>query len=302
VAKNQWLKNIMFDKFLDKDGQSSTPPFEISNQELKVGYWYVTNRAKIKSIVIGVLIVITVGIWIYTSWQAVIWFSGRKAEEELLNRLSTNYVNYESYRQNNAPIQLQVGSATIVPSGKDIYDVVAEIKNTNSRWAATRVPYTFTIDEKSVTGVSFLLPSENKYLVAFGIESTTEPKQASVILGETSWQRIRDLSIFPKPKLIISEEAVDSLSSLGADNMGTRLKFKLTNAGAYSFWRVMTTAILSLGGKPVAVAQQAVPNLKSGEERKVEFLWPRGSWSADKVIIFPEINVMDKSVFWLPSI
>ena len=230
MAKSKTIvnNNIMFDKLLDKDGQSSTPPFEISNQELKVGYWYVTNRGKIKNIIVTALAVITVGIWIYAGWQAVAWFNGRRAEAELLNRLSMNYVNFDKYRQNNTPEQLQVGAATIVSAGKGIYDIVAEIKNSNTRWAVLSVSYTFTIEGKSVNGTSFLLPGENKYLVAFGIPSATEPKQVSVVLGNPNWQRIKDLSAFPKSKLVVSEERVDSLASLGSDATGTKLKFKLT--------------------------------------------------------------------------
>jgi hypothetical protein len=271
---------------------------DFSDQELRYGYWYFLHRATIARTVKVSAIVLVALIWLYASWQFIDWLSSRRAEEESMRLLVTSSVNSQDYNQRNAPQDITVGLVTAVPAGQDTYNFLAQVKNPNLKWGAKKVDFVFTVGGQEFAGSSFLLPLEDKYFVSLAVTLTSRPTSVGLSLGEVKWIRIKDLARFPMPSFIVSDESVEQLPPLeGSTVAGTRLKLDLTNTSPYSFWEVAVTAVLSRGGSVQAVGRQVVTNFKGADKKSVEFYWPQGAPVADHLIIKPEVNVLEPSVF-----
>ncbi|MBI5466141.1 MAG: hypothetical protein HY974_02550 [Candidatus Kerfeldbacteria bacterium] len=271
---------------------------DFSDKELKYGYWYFLHRGAIRRGFIVAAVLVIALIWLYASWQFVDWLSSRQAEEESMRLLVSSSVNFQEYHQRNAPLDVTVGLVTAVPAGANTYNLLAQVKNPNLKWGAKSMAFIFTAGGQEFAGTGFLLPLEDKYLVSLGAELANKPTTVSLSLGEIKWSRLRDVSRFPMPSFTVSDELVEQVPPAEASSSaGTKLRFTLTNTSPYSFWEVAVTVVLSRGSSVQAVGRQAVTNLNSAEGRPMEFYWPQGLPPADHLIVKPEVNVLEPSVF-----
>lgn len=267
---------------------------DLSDQELKFGYWYVVHREQFKRalyILVGGIGIILVA---YSGWQWIEIISSQQAEEESLRILVGSEVNFQDYHRRNQPLPLEVGLATATPGiSQSTFDLIAQVKNPNPRWGARTVSFTFTVGQTSISGSSFLLPLEDKYVISLGIPLERQPEFVSLTINGVGWQRIRDVAQFPIPAFSVTEQETSQLSPAGGGVSGTQLDFQLTNESAYNFWEVGVTAVLARGSTIQAVGYQTLKNVISGGVYAVQFFWPRGLGATDRLIVKPEVNVLD---------
>ncbi len=267
---------------------------DLSNNQLKLGYWYFLHRDFLRHTGYAVAFGMVTIIWAFAGWKFVDWYSSRQAEEESLKLLVSSSVNIEEYRQRNAPVPPELGVVTAVPTSDGKYDLVAQIKNPNLKWGITELPYTFKVDGQEVNGVGFLLPLDDKYVVSLGVELSSQPRQVSLIIGDIKWQRIRDFKTFTSPSFEVTEENFDKVSS--STGLTGRLRFNLNNTSPYNFYEVGVTVVLTTAGSIQAVGKQVITDVKSNAPRQVEFFWPGNLPSVDHMIVKPEVNVLNSNV------
>ncbi len=270
---------------------------ELSDRELRWGYWYFLHRQALRRAVVIAIVLLTCAVWVYGGWQAVEWFSSQRADQEAMHLLVTSTVNTQDYFKRHAALPLEVGTATAVPVGHGLYDLLAEVRNPNPTWAVQSLSYTFSVGTESVTGQNFFLPLEDKYLVSLGVKLAVVPEQVSLSLSTVAWQRLRDLSSFSAPAFSVSNQHLDQLPppSPGAA-APTRLRFDLTNDSALSFWQVAVTVVLAAGANPQAVGRQLISDVASGGTYPVELVWPNGAPPSNHLVVKTEVNVLDPSV------
>lgn len=270
---------------------------ELSDKQLKWGYWWVLHRNGVRHLVeafFGLLALLLCG---YALWQVTDWLANRQAEEEAFRQMVNSRINTESYRQTNTPIPLEVGTPMAIPTISGLYDLVVEVKNSNVKWAIHELPYVFTVDGQTIQSSTYFLPMEQKYLIKLGVPFKSKPKQLSVSFENVKWQRIRNVGELPIPNMEISDEIIENITPSDASKpIGTRLKFNLTNDSPYSYWQVGLSVILSRTGSIQAVGQQTISNVISQSTRQVEFYWPETVITADNLIVRPEVNVLDSRV------
>lgn len=269
-------------------------PEHLSDKELKWGYWFFLHREKIKQTALIVGIALTAGIWIYGGWQWVDWFSSRKADQEMLRLMAVSQVNWQAYESRNNPVPLTVGVASSVPGGQGKYVMVAEVKNANSRWGALQLAYTFTADDKTVSGNTFVLPADSTYVVSQPMALPHQPQQVSIVLDKVEWKKVADPNTFPVPSFSVTDQSLTRPSTASAgETSPARLRFTLTNTSAYNFWQTLVTVVLTAGGSVQVVGQQTLTDVASQGSYPVEFYWPRGVPPTDHVIVKPTVNVLD---------
>jgi len=270
---------------------------ELSDKELKWGYWWVLHRVAIRhavEVVLGLVALILCG---FSLWQLTDWLTNRRAEEEAITQIVNREINFAAYHQSNAPIPLVIGTVTAVPTARGLYDLVAEVKNPNFKWAINELPFVFTADNQTVRGNTFFLPLEEKYLVKLGVALKHKPKQISLTFDKFNWQKVRNLGELPIPTFDISDEVIEQLTPQDAGMpIGTSLKFTLSNTSPYSYWQIGLTVILTKTGSIQGVGQQVISDVKSQSARTVEFFWPGTVITADNMIVRPEVNVLDPRV------
>lgn len=269
----------------------------ITDRQLKWGYWWVLHRAMLHRLTVIVLSLVSFVFCGYALWQVTDWLANRQAEEEALRQLVSQNVNVEDYRRANSPNPLEVQTITAVPAARGLYDLVAVVKNPNLKWAIIDAGVTFTADGQATDGEAFFLPLEEKYLVKLGVALRTKPQQLQLTFENIKWRRIKDLTELQVPSFNISEQNIEQVQPAEATSpTATKLTFQMENDSNFSFWQVGVTAILSRGGSIQAVGQQFIANVVSKSTRQIEFYWPESVIVADNLIIKPEVNILDSRV------
>lgn len=267
---------------------------QLSDKELKWGYWWVLHRNFVRRFVEVFLGIISLLLCGYALWQVTDWLANRQAEEEVLRRLVNSQINIEAYRQTNSPLPLELGPVMAIPTASGLYDLVVQVKNPNVKWAVNESPISFNVDGQIIASSAFFLPMDEKYLVKLGLPFRSKPKQLSVAFDNVDWQRVRNLGELPIPNFKVSDEVIENLTPTDAGKaIGTRLKFSLTNDSPYSYWQVGLVVLLSHTNSVQAVGKQIINDVASQSTRQVEFYWPGTVVTADSLIVKPEVNILD---------
>lgn len=267
-------------------------PEQLTNKELRWGYWYFLHRGIIRRVGVSALAAFGIGLLLYSGWQWIDWLASRKAEEESLRLMVATNVNFAEYRRRNAPIPLEVGTVTAIPSGTGRYDLIAQVKNPNIRWGIWNMPFTFQADSSSFTGASYIMPLEDKFIVSLGATLPQRPQRVSVSFGALGWNHLRADRELKLPNFKVAGEQISA-----SEGVGTSLRFTLENNSPYGFYEVGVVVVLTRSGTPVAVGRQVLSSMASGEHRPVEFTWPQLAGTPDRLTVKPEVNVFDAKTF-----
>jgi hypothetical protein len=270
---------------------------EVSDRDIRLSYWLLTHRDQLRRGITVALTVLATALMGYSLWQIVDLVSSRKAEEEAMNQLVASSFNTDLYRQTLSPMSIQVGTVTAIPTSQGTYDVIAEIKNPNFKWAARELPFVFKVDGREVSGKTFLLPLEEKYAVSLAVPLQARPQSVEFVPGDIRWLRIRDLSELQTPSFDVSDQKIEALVTAEGASSGTQVSFNLKNTSPYSFWQTTVTVVLSAAGSVQAVGRQALTNVDSQGTYRVEFRWPNSSMRVDNLVVKPEVNILDPRVF-----
>jgi hypothetical protein len=271
---------------------------ELSDKELKFGYWFLLHRETAKRALWIIIITAVAAVWIYSGWQWIDWLTSRKAEEAALQQMISSSVNIKDYIKRNAPVPLEIGTVTAVPAGKNVYNLIGQVKNPNIKWGAIAMSYTFTANGEQFSGEGFILPQEEKYLLSLGVNLKTPPQTVTLEVPEIKWKRVQDLSNLHVPQFSVLNQKLEQLSSLTEGGVpAARLKFDLVNNSAYSFWQMGVTVVLTNAGSPQAVGRQTLTNILSNGKYPVEFYWPQGIPYTDNLTVKTEVNLLDPAIF-----
>ncbi len=195
--------------------------------------------------------------------------------------------------------KLQIKKIEWVVAFENRYDAVAKIKNLNNDYGAASFRYQFifrTIDEKELARSQwqegFILPSEEKYLFAFGTVLSETPSSVELIIDEDSiqWEGFDN---FERPVFFISNLFHEYLSG------GTAGFFKaqgdLINRNSVDFETIVVKIVIrDAFGKLVAVNQQMMNTVRSGERRSFIVIFPYSfSGNVTRVEVEPETNIFN---------
>jgi hypothetical protein len=163
-----------------------------------------------------------------------------------------------------------------VPSDRGSYDVLASIYNPNDVAGAVQFSYTLSLRDASgallseQSGTSFLLPQENKYLLAFHLTSTTVPAEATLAISEVVWERF--LGYTERPRVMVVQQAYERIRSGPGYGVASGL---VVNESPYDFRSLLVKVVLrDAAGKPLAINETKMSTVFSKEQRDFRLLWP----------------------------
>jgi len=162
--------------------------------------------------------------------------------------------------------------------GRNIYDAVAYIKNSNTEYGASSIVYEFDFLGKGgevlrkVSGETFILPNESKYIIESGIEMPTIPESSSAqsmnfSIREVNWQR---LAAFSPASLNIDNTDFKREDSVPAN----RFSGVVNNTSSYNLKNVEVHVVLYKLDKPVAAGRTDMQDLLRGTARAFQIMWP----------------------------
>ncbi len=196
---------------------------------------------------------------------------------------------------------IQVLEKAILPTGTGQYDVMVKINNPNAQFGIADLEYSFDLLDGGgqvigrSEGTNFILPSQTKYILAFNLSSSSEPKELNFKIKSFKWTSFAE---YEEPLIQVYAKEFNLVST--GSNFAT-LKARIKNLSDYDF-RNITVKVVIRNEKniPVALNETNVNDVKVNEEREVVFNWGSSfevSPEAPKIEVSPEVDFFSDENF-----
>ncbi len=184
-----------------------------------------------------------------------------------------------------------IEEVAIVPGGREKYDILGKIYNSNDTEGASSFGYTVELKDANGgvlatrKGQSFVLPQERKTLIEVGIESKEIPAQATIRITDVTWARFSGYQ--EKPNINIYQKRYNQVAS----GVGFGEAFGLvSNESSFDFRTLTVKVVLrDQDGKALAVNSTEMRTITSGEERDFRLVWPE-SFPGDVAQVDMEVD------------
>lgn len=273
----------------------------LTEQQLKTGYWFVTHKLILKKILAGALIALNAGLWLFTLYHAVrlVFIDGPKHRADL-RQLSLNLVNPEALQGARAH-DLEFGEPLIFSTGADRYDLAVKATNPNQSFY-TRFRYRFVgegFETPEQRGV--LAPQGTAVLTVLGFESAENIRSGRLEFTSFEWHRISKHDV-PDPAAYVRERAAFEIKDAAfRPGSPARATFTIANRTAYGYWSVEAMVLAKRGGQIVGVNKAVLERLRSGEERQVELTWFDTISGASSIEVIPVVDIFNPSSYLPPE-
>jgi hypothetical protein len=270
--------------------------------------WFVTNRELLKKIGYGVFIAFDAALVLFVVWHLLDAYviSYSKENAAVTQMVSVGHADLRAYTQASAADPLILGSASTFSLGEGKYDFYATLANPNEEWWAD-FTYSFTgsaeeeeEEPERVTG--FILPGEEKPLVALGVELEGAPRGANLVVTDLAWHRVDrhlvgDYAEWYRDRFnLLIEDAAWNLDTEKTPPTGS-VGFSVTNDSPFSYYDPVFYTLLKRGSRVVGVNRTRLSDLNSYETRMVDLSWFGAIPDVSQVEVIPEINIFDVGVY-----
>ncbi len=273
-------------------------------KQYRLSSWWIEHRDGLKRL--GLILFACVdGIFLLVAgWAFVDAYAVSYADEQrsVLEIVAYGQSDLRAYSVATAAEDLDLGGTTVVASSEGKYDLYATIANPNDDWWA-EFTYAFTSSAGDTEPASgFVLPGEEKPVVAYAVEASATPRSASLVISDVVWHRVDhhvtgDLERWMTDRLnFVVENAAFERVDLDGETLG-RVTFAVKNDSAYSYYEPAFTATLLRGSSVVGVTGTTLSELDAGEEQEVVINWFGTIPSVNKVEVSVSVNPFDISSY-----
>lgn len=262
---------------------------ELTDRRLKIAYWFVTHKARIRQIGIGFLIFIDAALVLYAVIGAVFFVVGQKRDKALMKELIENDAVFSNFH--NFPDPLEPGLVLSIPTGDRKIDLYARVLNPNEDWGVRLLKYHFSLggsplDEQE----AFLLPGAEQALVQFGVPRSTG--EADLVISDIKWARLAPASLRDHGVVVENTRVTRPLPTLPA-----KLQFRARNTASLGYWNIDFIIVGISGRQTTGVTKTSIQEFGFGEKREIEVPLSGGLAIATRFIIDPQVNIFDENVF-----
>lgn len=258
------------------------------------------NTKRLTIIVIYIFLFLGLGIGVYALVRpAPTCFDGQQNQNE--SGIDCGGVCAKACVETVTGQPLVVRSVTALPLGDDLYDVVAEINNPNTLVGASDFQYVIRLTDATgqvvgtEEGRSWILPAEDKTLLALNMRATGMPTKATIELSAVTWTKLT--SYLAEPKIGIYHQAYTTTGRPGErGGIATGL---IVNESNYDFRTVVIRIILrDAAGQPVGVNQTDRRTFRVGEQHDFRLPWPNPlKGDVVKVDVDVDVDVYQSDAF-----
>lgn len=294
--------------FLKKEKQLAQTQFtptggELSAQEIKAGYWFVSHKLLLRRIGIIALAVFDIIIVLFALYAfADYYLIGRPGVQGMYDQITSPRLDYQYLFEIARPQQLQINFTESLKSVDNKYDLVAEVFNSNSSWTAEQITYHFENNEFSTEQkTDFILPLQTKYLMVLNAESEQGLSSVNLVIDDILWQKVTDYDKLSAK--ILDIEIVDpqfqapQQSGVSEELSVSRLLFTAKNNSAYNFWDVNMKVLLYRGSNLIYIDNVFYESFDAGEVKNNDLSIFKRLATPDKIYVIPDINILNPAVF-----
>ena len=279
-------------------------------KEVRFAEWWRNKLPLFKKIVTYFLILINVVVWGIFVDRLVLYIIYTPNHQQTIKGLTTDLIDYQSYNrlmQPNIPVVKNVyvvnlGTGERDPQKKD-YTLVAEVENNNQQWAVSSLVGQFDLAGQLIEVNGFLMPQQKKYFFVLRQPSAQSVSTTSLAIKNIAWRRIRPeersrLSLMNQ----LSFEKTNFIPAAILNDKPTpsQVEFNAINQSAYNFWQVNVQVVLYQGGRVVDVYVFPIEDWMAGQSRVITFNLTRNINFVSQIIVVPDINLFDDSIFIKP--
>lgn len=281
-------KAVDLDKYKD--------PTNLAPKNLELGLWLANHQKKIYKIIIIILASLASIFLVYSIYGYANYFIFGREQDKALQESNAG-IDLANYRQLNTPLELKVGQAKAISSNIGT-DFVVKLKNPNEKQTAT-FSFCFTKDEKKACASSFILPNEEKNIFILNSDVKVGTGLANFEINEIAWQKIKAGEI-PNWEDFKNDRVNFSITDKNLTTYSggvSYLDFKITNNSSYGYFEVPLIITASLNDEVMAIYTYIVQGLASRETKNVRFSWPEAKNTGGEILITPELNLLDNSIY-----
>lgn len=296
---------IYFKGMADKQLASTESVGGVSGQELGWSLWWVDHREQIRKIGIALFvaldaILIGIGLWGFTDWLA---FGGLNEEQAVRQMTSSAYGQFAALSLE----EVQIGAPIVLPGTTGKIDILVPVENRNARYW-TELHYRLVVGGTELPlRTAFVLPGQSRYLAELSA-STEHGSSVELKVERRLWHRAitagdLDQQAFAETRLNIQgENAVYKQADPQATSPSSSASFTLVNHTAFNFYDVGVLVLLYRGDAIVGVNRIQADQLQSGDRKPMEIFWYQALPQVTKVVVAPELNIYDPSVYRKPGV
>lgn len=278
-------------------------PNDLSEDQLKWGYWFVTHKLQLRRILVIFLIVFS-GLNIgYSIYNIVLDVMNGAERTRMLVELSSPSLN-PAVTKAQSPKTLGVGNVQIlVPQGR--YDFIGTVSNSNKDFAA-RFSYRFVAGNVATAPeTQFIMPGEQKFVVKLGVMSETRPSGAVLEITGVTWQRI-DRHVYPDWQTYVTDHMnlpitdisyVPQIKLEGGKNAIGRTSFNIKNNTGYGYYGLRTLVLMYRGPAIVGVNSTVFSTLMPNQTASGEVTWYEDYGAVTQIKVLPEIDILKDTSF-----
>lgn len=279
-------------------------------KEVRFAEWWRNKLPLFKKIVTYILIFINVAVWGIFVDRLVLYIIYTPDYQQTIKGLTTNLIDYQSYNRLMQPNTPVVNNVYVVNLGTDErdpqkknYTLVAEVENNNQRWAVSSLTGEFDLAGQLIEVNGFLMPQQKKYFLALRQPNAQSVSTASFTIKNIAWRRVRPeersrLSLINQ--LFFEKTNFIPAAILNNKPTPSQVEFNAINRSAYNFWQVNVQAVLYQGGGVVDAYVFPIANWMAGQSRVITFNLTRNINFVSQIIVVPDINLFDDSIFIKP--
>lgn len=270
------------------------PGQNLSDKQLKYSYWYLLHKKEIKKVGLGFLVAfdIVMVLWVIFG---LVKFLNNYSELNTLATAAPDYIDWQTYRQENNPKDLIVLSPITLKTVSGKTDIGVLVKNNNAKWGVQKMTYQFVLAGGQTTPIqeTFFLPDEEKYLLALGVE--TIGTTASLQIINLSWRSLKYGEDFSLP-VNISNETFVPASRIEGQDLGGQASWRVDNNSSFSFYDPGFIVVLYSGSREVAFNYIQLNSLDSLSTRELTVSWGHNLPNVTSLRIMPQINLFDADI------
>jgi hypothetical protein len=273
----------------------------LSDDELKVSYWYVTHRVLLRKLGIAVLGLIGLGLVLYGAWGLINFYGiANTQSDEIAGAVGQDKLNYDLLAEANKPRDLVVLDTQVISSGDGLIDAVSQIQNPNLQWYVESFDYYYLFGEtQTETQSSFILPGQTKFALQLGTE--TLPGNPNLVVDNIKWQKVSDYESLAEKMLQfeIRSAKITSSKQTGISDKESiaTVDFEVVNKSFYNYWDPVFVVLVYRGDSVIAATKTTLKGINTGEVKTESINLFQAIPSGAQLQIVPDINILDPSVF-----
>ena len=199
------------------------------------------------------------------------------------------------------PKSVEIFWARAVLARPQMYDVAAEVRNSNEVLYSPDMEYEFTLfDEFGLiarkAGRTFILPQERTHVIEANLNTTREPSRVEFKILNIDWQ----FKKLEQPNLVIERRDYKIIEIDGKKQ--SLVEASVLNKTPFNFREIVVNfAVLDAEGNLLGANRVLVESLLAGSRQTVKSIWPQElKGRATTIIVEPRVNFFDPTIIIKP--